>query len=224
MLSSPQLIWHLASACALTVVKRLKQEKCKNSQSSLVCPSGISWSRLLLISLHQPPRVLDHPASCLLCCLKGNQVWWRGEPAGGITGVMVPADRFQGQGCDFYRLSLQVTAQPQIHEYPLTLFSICHIILFGNASLLHTRAVFRSGRCFVTVSSLFVMPGVFLLALADVPPRLLQPAIFIQQASTLFQPGLFNLSRSVISHPHFLKPWMSEIPHAFQCLHSRETW
>lgn len=90
---------------------------------------------------------------------------------GGITGVMVPADRIQGQGCDFYRPSLQVAAQPQIHELPLTLFSICHIVLFGNASLLHTRAVFRSGRCFVTVTSLFVMSGVFLLALADVPPH-----------------------------------------------------
>lgn len=168
MLSSPQLIWHPASVCAL--FKCLKEEKCKipSLLLSAVRDFLVQTAPDLSISLHvfwiiQP---LVHSV-----VLKGNQVWWRGEPAGGITGVMVPADRILGQGCDFHRLSLQVTAQPQIHDFPLTLFSICHIVLFGNAWLLHTRAVFRSGRCFVTVSSLFVMSGVFLLALACVPPH-----------------------------------------------------
>lgn len=51
-----------------------------------------------------------------------------------------------------------------------------------------------------------------------------QPSLF--RLLPLFHRGLFTLlcSHSVISHPHFLKPWMSEIPHAFQCLHSGENW
>lgn len=144
---------------------------------------------------------------------------------GGITGVMGPGDRIQCKGRDFYLL--QVTAQFQ--RFTDVVFhvntQIYHIILFGKASFLHTRAIFRSGRCFshsvppfmadLYVGCIFSRSGIRLTT------RLLQTAIFTKKASTLFHPGLFT---SVISHPHFLKPWMSEIPHAFQCLHSGETW
>lgn len=47
-----------------------------------------------------------------------------------------------------------------------------------------------------------------------------QPSLF--RLLPLFHSGLWALlcCHSAISHPHFLKPWMSEIPRAFKCLHS----
>lgn len=72
----------LASVCALTVFKCLKQEKCKipSLPLSAVRDFLVQTAPDLSISLHVFWIIQPLVYSVVL---KGNQVWWRGEPVGG---------------------------------------------------------------------------------------------------------------------------------------------
>lgn len=113
----------------------------------------------------------------------------------------------------------------------LSLFSICHIFLFGITSLVHTRAVFKSPGCCFFFHIQFPLSDI--APLHHVYSCLLWRRCDHTAASNchLYLERLHFIpvwplhpGHSVISHPHFLQPRMSEIPHAFQCLHSGETW
>lgn len=126
-------------------------------------------------------------------------------------------------------ISLQIRPNDSVFEFVFHVMVRFVIFLFGNTSFVHTRAVFKWSGCFFHIQ----------FPLSDIAPlhqvysyliwrrcdhtAALNCHLYLERLHFIPVWPL-HPSHSVISHPHFLQPRMSEIPHAFQCLHSRETW
>ena len=143
------------------------------------------------------------------CQVTEFSVWAVNFTAFGSLGVCTSQFSFRFTGCSsplFFHVKAQLLSPDLSSSSLVTRLCFTPELFLGQyAALSHALPSFWWQP---------FMSGVFLLALAYVWPH----------GFHFIPTGHLYLSYSVISRPHFLKPWMSEIPHAFQCLHSRETW